>query len=548
MRKRIGDILVDMGVIDRTQLEKALEESKRTGIMVGEVLLKLGWINEEQLQMAVAVQSGAQILNISDVRVDQFLINQIPTEFVSSYNVFPFEKENNTIKVAMNNPFDVVARDKLARMTGCRVIPFVAPREWIINAIDLYFKKGQNIDNNVMELIQSAGDGEPHEDDIVKLSHLLIDKGILLGASDIHLVPDQNLVRTFYRIDGFLHQEYLFPKSFQQSMITRYKIMADIDISNPNIPHDGRIRYQGSTGEIDIRVSTFPTHLGETVVLRLLIFSKVIGNLLDLGFEKEDLSKFLRVIKRPYGLVLTTGPTGSGKTTTLYSALMAIKGPHLNVMTIEDPIEYVLPTIRQTAVNPKAGLTFGNALRSAMRQDPDVILVGEIRDHETAELAMRASITGHLVLSTLHTNDSVSAINRLIDLGVSPGMLASSLSMVLAQRLVRKLCPECYVKVKTDDRQKKIFSRYGLDPPPEIPKSKGCESCFGSGFKGRTGIFEVLYINREIEDLIFQNAPRGKIEDTAIRYGTTFMFKQGLKKVIRQITSLEELMRVVAYA
>lgn len=548
MRKRIGDILLEMGAIDKTQLEKALEESKRTGMMIGEVLLKLGWINEEQLQMAIAVQSGAKILNPSNIQVDKYLINQIPMEFVTTHNIFPFAKENNTIKVAMSNPFDVVARDNLARMTGCRVIPFVAPKEWIISAIDLYFKKGQNIDDNIREIIQSAGDGEPREDDIIKLSHLLIDKGILLGASDLHLVPDQNLVRVYYRIDGFLHQEYLFPKSFQQAMITRYKIMADIDISNPNIPHDGRIRYQRNTGKIDIRVSSFPTHLGETVVLRLLIFSKVIGNLGDLGFEKEDLTKFLRAIKRPYGLVLTTGPTGSGKTTTLYSALMAIKGPHLNVMTIEDPIEYVLPTIRQTAVNPKAGLTFGNALRAAMRQDPDIILVGEIRDHETAELAMRASITGHLVLSTLHTNDSVSAINRLIDLGVSPGMLASSLTMVIAQRLVRKLCPECYIAKEPTEMEKKIFTRYGLKAPSEIPKAKGCQNCLGSGFKGRTGIFEVLYVNREIEDLIFQNAPRGKIEDTAIRYGTTFMFKQGLKKVIRHITSLKELMRVVAYA
>jgi type IV pilus assembly protein PilB len=324
--------------------------------------------------------------------------------------------------------------------------------------------------------------------------------------------------------------------------------MADMDISNPNIPHDGRIKYKGGATEFDIRVSTFPTHLGETVVMRLLIYSKVVGELKRLGFEKEDLSKFLRNIRRPYGLILSTGPTGSGKTTTLYSALMTINSPNVNAMTIEDPIEYVIPTIRQTSVNPKAGLTFGNAFRSAMRQDPDIILVGEIRDQETAELALRASITGHLVLSTLHTNDAASAINRLLDLGVNANIVASSLTMVVAQRLLRKICPHCSTMVPCGPKAKQIFIRKGLKPPAELPKANGCDSCHQSGYSGRTGIFEVLEIDRAMEELIFSGALHSTIEETAIKSGTSLLITQALKKVINQVTSLEEVFRVAAYA
>jgi len=387
---------------------------------------------------------------------------------------------------------------------------------------------------------------EFEEDEIIRLADLLIEKGSVLGASDVHVVADVNLVRVYYRIDGVLHQTYLFPKTFHQSLATRFKIMGDMDISNPNIPHDGRIKYQGSFGEINIRVSTFPTQLGETLVMRLLLYKEIVGDLERLGFEKEDLDKFLRTIKRPYGLILTTGPTGSGKTTTLYSALMAINSPNINVMTIEDPIEYVIPTIRQTAVNPKAGLTFGNALRAAMRQDPDVILVGEIRDQETAELAMRASITGHLVLSTLHTNDAASAINRLLDLGVNASMLASAITMVAAQRLVRKLCLQCLNKTTPTPDEADVFIRNGLEAPSELARPKGCNSCNNSGYTGRTGIYEIIQIDRAMEELIFSGALHSIIEETAVKSGTSLLLKQALKKVHYQETSLEEILRVVA--
>ncbi len=549
MKKRIGDILIEMGFIDQDQLSMALSETKKTGSMLGDTLLRLDWISEEQLQMAIAVQSGAKILDTKGTNIDLGLIAKIPKDFVMTHSVFPFAAEQGVVRVATSNPFDVIARDKLSRMTGSRIETFIAPREWISSAIELYYETALTIDRDV-EAITSAKAVERDfgEDSVIRLAHLLIEKGRVLGASDIHVEPDTNLVRIYYRIDGVLHQNYIFPKHFHQNLVTRFKIMGDMDISNPNIPHDGRIRHKGSFGELDLRVSTFPTHLGETVVMRLLIYSKVVGDLNALGFEEEDMARFLANIKRPYGLILTTGPTGSGKTTTLYTALMVLNSPSINVMTVEDPIEYVIPTIRQTAVNAKAGMTFGNALRSAMRQDPDVILVGEIRDQETADLAMRASITGHLVLSTLHTNDAASSINRLLDLGINSSILASSLSMVLAQRLLRKLCPHCFTQEEPNSKEKQIFVRYGLEPPALLSRAVGCASCLNSGYSGRAGIYELIQVDREIQELIFEGALSSRIEDAAVRSGSTLMFKQGLKKVIAGVTSLEEVLRVVAYA
>jgi type IV pilus assembly protein PilB len=324
--------------------------------------------------------------------------------------------------------------------------------------------------------------------------------------------------------------------------------MGDMDISNSNIPLDGRIQYNGQVGEIDIRVSTFPTQFGETVVMRLLKYSKVVGNLDRLGFEEKDLERFTKAIRRPYGLILATGPTGSGKTSTLYSALMTILTPDINVMTIEDPIEYVIPTIRQTAVNPKAGLTFATALRSAMRQDPDVILVGEIRDQETTELALRASITGHLVLSTLHTNDSASAITRLMDLGAKPNILASAITMVVAQRLLRKVCPKCLKITPIEAKEAEIFLKHEIEPPQHLARHTGCESCHNTGYTGRIGIFETLSVDRGVEELISSGAPLRAIEEKAINSGTVLMLKQALSKLSNHITTLEEVLRVIADA
>jgi type IV pilus assembly protein PilB len=547
MKKRIGDILMEMGFIDEDQLKMALMESQKTGGMLGDVLRRLDWVSEEDLQMAIAVQSGAQILDTNHLLVDQGLLSKIPMEIVHEHGMFPFSMEDGTVHVATSNPFDVIARDKLERLTGCRVKTFIARKSWISNATDLYYKTAQAIDDEI-EAISFSRNGQNafKDDQIVQLSNLLIEKGNVLGASDIHLVPDNNLVRLYYRIDGVLHQKHLFAKAFQQPLVTRYKIMADMDISNPNIPHDGRIRYKGRVGEFDIRVSTFPTQIGETVVMRLLVHNKLAKDLKELGFETEDLRRFEAAIHRPHGLILTTGPTGSGKTTTLYCALMTVNSPNINCMTVEDPIEYGIATVRQTAVNPKAGLTFGNALRSALRQDPDVILVGEIRDKETADLAMQASLTGHLVLSTLHTNDAASAINRLLDIGVNAGIMASALSLIVAQRLLRLLCPKCLQRRPIQPDVLKIFQDKGLTPPAETAHPAGCGSCHNSGYRGRAGVYEVIQVDRTIASLIFSRALNDDIQDAAVQAGTNLMFKQALKKAAKNLTSLEEIYRVIA--
>ncbi|MDZ7582185.1 MAG: ATPase, T2SS/T4P/T4SS family [Deltaproteobacteria bacterium] len=545
MKKRIGDILIDMGFIAHDQLKMALMESRKTGVMLGDVLRRLDWVTEEDLQMAIAVQSGAQILDTEHLVVDQALLARIPPEIVNEHAMLPFALEDNCLSVATSNPFDVIARDKLERLIGCRVKTYIARTAWIANATDLYYKTAQTIDDEI-EAISFAQQGADafKDDQIVNLSNLLIEKGRVLGASDIHIVPDAKLVRINYRIDGVLHQKHLFAKAFQQPLLTRYKIMADMDISNPNIPHDGRIRYKGRAGEFDIRVSTFPTQLGETLVMRLLIHNNLASDLKDLGFEDGDLNRFKSAIQRPYGLVLTTGPTGSGKTTTLYCALMTVNNPSINCMTVEDPIEYNIPTIRQTAVNAKAGLTFGNALRSALRQDPDFILVGEIRDKETADLALQASLTGHLVLSTLHTNDAASAINRMLDLGVNAGILASALTMVLAQRLLRLLCTKCAVRQPIGADDVKLFEAVGEAAPADLAQAAGCESCH-AGYRGRTAVYEVIQVDRTIAGLIFSGGLKDDIRDAAVQAGTTLMYAQAIKKVARHLTSLKEVSRVI---
>jgi type IV pilus assembly protein PilB len=549
MKGRIGDLLVEMGFIGRDQLETAVVESKKTRALLGDVLLRLDWVTQEQLNMALAVQSGAQRLDTAqaELEIDEELIREIPESFINSHGVFPFARDNGTIKVATANPFDVLARDQLARMTGCRIAAYVAPKEWVANAIELYYKTALTIDSDIENIAHAAGEGGFEENQIVNLANLLIEKGRLLGASDVHIVPDAKLVRIYYRIDGVLQQRNLFPIKFHQGLTSRYKIMGDIDISNPNIPHDGRIKYRGSSGEIDIRVSTFPTHLGETTVMRLLTFTGVVGDLQRLGFENEDYARLMASLNQPYGLILVTGPTGSGKTTTLYCSLMTVNNPNVSVMTIEDPIEYMIPTVRQTAVNPKAGLTFGNALRATLRQDPDIILVGEIRDQESAELALRATNTGHLVLSTLHTNDAASAINRLLDLGVSASILASSLNIIVAQRLLRKVCARCATSRPIAPDEREVFARNKLEPPSEVPEPKGCEYCHNTGFRGRVGIYEVLRVDREIEQMIYGGALTSDIEDAAARGGTVLLKHQSLQKVVQQVTSVEEALRVVAH-
>ncbi len=546
-KKRIGDILLDLGYLSQDQLEKALQESKRTGVMLGEVLTRLGWITEEQLNTALGIQSGAQLLDTDRVTVDTSILNLVPQEIAREYELIPFGLHGNALQVALSNPFDVVARDKLKAITGKKIIPYIAPRDWIIGSIEYYYKTAARIDEEIEEIIRKDIKGDANvadEGNITRLVDLIIAKGLSLGASDIHIDPDEKLVRIYFRLDGVLHQKYLLPKRFHSGLVTRIKVMGDIPLGDAHVPHDGRMQYDAKIRKIDIRISTYPSHLGESVVMRLLIKAEAVGDLERLGMADRDIELFGSAIHRPHGLILITGPTGSGKTTTCYTALLKINKTEINIMTIEDPIEYVIPTVRQSAVNPKAGFTFASALRAALRQDPDVIMVGEIRDKETAELALRASITGHLVISTLHANEAAGAIPRLLDMGVLPTVLASSLVMVIAQRLARRLCPDCLEEYEPTDEEKETFLANGLPVPEKLARATGCKLCHNTGYKGRVGIFEIMTITKEIEELIIQNAPRSKLEEVAISQGMHKMFVDGLEKVAKRLTSLSEIRRI----
>ncbi len=546
-KKRIGDILLELGYISQDQLDKAIQEAKRTGVMLGEVLTRLGWVTEDQLNAALGIQSGAQLIDINRVTVDTSVLNLVPYELARRFELLPLGLQGDSLQVALSNPFDVVARDKLKTITGKKIVPYIAPRDWIVGSIEYYYKTAAQIDKEIEEIIRKDIKGDTdvtNEGNITRLVDLIIAKGLSLGASDIHIDPDEKLVRVYFRLDGVLHQRYLLPKKFHSGVVTRIKVMGDMPLGDPHIPHDGRMQYDAKIRKIDIRISTFPSHLGEAVVLRLLIKAEAVGDLHRLGMTDLQASQFNSAIHRPHGLILITGPTGSGKSTTSYTALLKINRTDINVLTIEDPIEYVIPTVRQSAVNPKAGFTFATALRAALRQDPDVIMVGEIRDRETAELALRASITGHLVISTLHANEASGAIPRLIDMGVLPNVLAASLVMVIAQRLARRLCPDCMETYTPSEEEKEIFVANGLPAPAELAVPRGCQLCNNTGYKGRVGIFELMSITKEIEELIIEKASRSRLEEVAVNQGMEKMFVDGLKKVARKITSLDEIRRI----
>lgn len=549
MKRRIGDILVELGYISQDQIERALQESKRTGVMLGAVLTRLGWVTEEQLNIALGVQSGARLIDIKRISADNTLLRDIPQEFAREHELFAFGIQNESLQVALSNPFDVVARDKLRSLTGRRVIPYIAPREAIISAIDFYYNTAARIDNEVEEIVRMDLQEdlvESEEGSVTRLVDLIVAKGLSMGASDIHIEPDENLVRIHLRLDGVLYQKYILPKKFHSGLVTRIKVLSDIPLGEPNIPHDGRMQFDTPIKKVDIRTSIFPTRLGEAVVLRLLIKAEAVGDFERLGVGKKDKALILKTIQRPHGLILVNGPTGSGKTTTIYTALLKIKSSENNIMTIEDPIEYAIPTIRQSAINTKAGFTFAKALRAALRQDPDIIMVGEIRDRETAELALRASITGHLVISTLHANEAAGTIPRLLDLGVLPTILASGLILVVAQRLARRLCLDCMIVREPTEEECEFFTQNGLTSPTEIgePGGCGCENCRNTGYRGRIGIYEVMPISKEIEDLIVAKASLSKVKEVAIKQGMQRMFADGLKKVALKKTSLSELRRI----
>ncbi|MDD5097874.1 MAG: ATPase, T2SS/T4P/T4SS family [Candidatus Omnitrophica bacterium] len=545
----IIDLLLKESLVTPDQVAKAKEEVKRTGMKLEKALEKLGFITEEDIAKAKADASGVPYMNLEDYVIDVSLTKLIPESVANKYKAVPLFKIRDTLTVAMLDPKDIEALDNIRRIAKVsNVEPVLVSARSINQVLDAYYGEG----NSVEEIVKSienkksfAAKGDltetAEEAPIIKLVNILITDAVKDRVSDIHIEPDVEVLRVRFRIDGILHEVHTLPIKLSNAVISRIKILADIDIAENRRPQDGKISVKLENKDLDIRVSTFPTVHGENVVMRLLDRSSILLGLEDLGFTKDNLAIFTKMIAQPNGIILVTGPTGSGKTTTLYSALSTISSMEKNIITIEDPVEYELALVRQTQVNPKADVTFANGLRSILRQDPDVIMVGEIRDKETAEVAIQASLTGHLVFSTLHTNDAPSSLTRLIDMGLEPFLISSSLILIVAQRLVRKICPKCKEEYSAPLAALKDL---GLDSLTKFFRGKGCPVCKNSGFLGRIGIFEVLVVDESIRKMVEEKKSADIIKKKAVESGMKTLREDGLDKARAGLTTIEEILRV----
>jgi len=559
--ERLLTLFARAGYIKDTDIKKVLAEIHKDEDPI-EAIIRLGLITEEQLTEFFRQHIPSRVVEeIDSSQIPAEVLNLVPKNLIEKYKVIPFKVEGNKLFIYTFDPYNQDVLNELRFITKMHVVPFYAPPSVINKALDELFPKVTEILEEIPpeEVVIEKVDEEISLDDalksadaapVVKLANLIIYEAVRRGASDIHIEPQEKIVRIRYRIDGVLRIFKEFPSTIKDGLITRIKIMANMDISERRRPQDGRIRVNVSGKKVDLRVNTVPTVYGEKVVMRIQEAEKYLKvKLEDLGFEPDDLEKYRRAIWKPWGMILVSGPTGSGKTTTLYASLMERNTPDVNIMTAEDPVEVSIPGINQVQVNERIGLTFANVLRAFLRQDPDIILVGEIRDSETAEIAIRASLTGHLVFSTVHANDAPTTVTRLVDMGIEPFLVGSSLLLVVAQRLIRKLCPKCKEKA---DIPKDVLLRIGVidDPSEEVVIYKahegGCEYCNYTGYKGRTAVHEILEVDDEIKELIIRGATHDVIRQKAIQKGMRTLYKNGLLKVKRGITSIEEVNRVLA--
>ena len=573
-RRPIGQILLDKRAITQEQLDEALRVQKNaSGQKLGDILVDLGFTAKQEVDRAYAEQLGFQYLDLEKMPADGDAAKKLPQSVARRYKAIPIRQNGNRLAVAMVNPADVFALDDIRLITGLEVDPVMASEADIEHLMRSSEGGGSNghagggaadISKALSELgvgnpLSGAGDlggGEAEEEDtvsvdpneapIIRVINVLISQAIRDRCSDIHVEPERRSVRTRYRIDGVLHEIMTLPKYLHAALISRIKIMGDMNIAERRIPLDGRIRIRHEARDYDIRVSTVPTVFGEKCVMRLLEQGSVLRGLEKLGFMPETQADMELIISQPYGIILTTGPTGSGKSTTQCAVLNKLVSPEVNIMTVEDPVEYIVPGANQVHVNRKAGLTFATALRSFLRQDPDIIMVGEIRDLETAETAIQASLTGHLVLSTLHTNDAPTTITRLTDMGVEPFLVSASLTGALAQRLSRRICKDCKEPYKPPVD---ALTRLGFNPDTVddivFYRGRGCDSCRHSGYSGRVGVYELMMMNGELRDLIIKRAPLSEVRAAARAAGMKTLKEDGLAKVIEGVTTIEEVMRVV---
>lgn len=553
MAKKISaDMLVQKGVLTQEQVNLARQETAKTGITLEKALEKLGFISEVDIAMFLAESLGVPFIDLTDYLIDPEVIKLVPEATAKKYKAVPLFKIGDSLTVAMSDPEDINAIDEIRIKSKVGTVePILSTIDMIQRIIDQYYGAIGSAEELVKGLTKEKFEesakglkgiaGFTEDAPVIKLVSLIIMQAVKDRASDIHIEPAEDKVTIRYRIDGIMREVQEIPKHLQSAMASRVKVMAKMDIAETRNPQDGRIQLKIENKDLDLRVSSFPTMHGENIVLRILDKSSVLLGLPELGLKDQDLKSFEKIIHRPNGIILVTGPTGSGKTTTLYSALSTINSIEKNIITIEDPVEYELPLVRQTQVNAKAGLTFATGLRSILRQDPDIIMVGEIRDKETADIAIQASLTGHLVFSTLHTNDAASALTRLVDMGIEPFLIASSIIGVLAQRLVRVICPKCKEKYSPSPE---ILKDIGAPEKMEFYKGHGCQRCRDTGFSGRIGIFEMLTVTEEIKDMVAAKLPANEIKKKAISQGMRLLHDDGIEKAKEGITTLEEVMRV----
>ncbi len=558
-KNAIGKLLLDDKLITNEQLELALEEQKRNGGKIGSNLVKLGYITESTLAHFLGRQFSVSAIELATCEIDPECVEMVPYEIARKYLALPISREGNKLTVAMANPDNIFAIDGIKFITSMDVEPMVCPESSLIAAIEEHYSTPDLLDELIkdldvldMELVETQQEEvglsqlqEQVEDaPVVKLINGLITDAVARTASDIHIEPYEDALRVRYRIDGVLKDVIYPPTRLRAALISRVKILADLDIAERRLPQDGRIKARIGGNVVDIRVSTVPTIFGEKIVMRILDKERLPLDLAMLGFQEQPLQEFLKGIANPYGLVLVTGPTGSGKTTTLYSALTRLNTVKVNIMTVEDPVEYNLEGINQVNVRSEIGMNFARALRAFLRQDPNIIMVGEIRDQETAQVAIKAALTGHLVLSTVHTNDAASAVVRLIHMGIEPFLVASACRLILAQRLVRRICPNCSVETQYHPEAIKDGCGTGEEiDGTHFLKGSGCDECNGTGYRGRTGLYEVMSITPRIRELILENASSAIIKEQAVEEGMITLRADGMKKLKDRITTLEEVLK-----
>ncbi|OFW55653.1 MAG: type IV-A pilus assembly ATPase PilB [Candidatus Solincola sediminis] len=549
-KEKLGQILIRNRIITEDQLEEALAKQRESGDSLGRVLIDLKMVSEGALTSILARQIGLKYIDLANYDIDISASSLVDAEVARRYTLLPIGFEGDRLLIAMADPTNVFALDDVRIMTGMEIEPLVATKEDIVAAISRFCRAEADSELSVEDISEEIGDDgrEADADDapIVKYVNLLITEAVADRASDVHIEPMDKDVRVRFRIDGVLHEIRRNPRQLHPGVVARIKVMADMNIAEKRVPQDGRASVEMRGKSVDIRVASLPTIHGEKMVLRILDKSASLMSLEELGFREQTMEAYSRSFRKPYGTIMVTGPTGSGKTTTLYATLNVLNSIKHNIITVEDPVEYRLPLINQVQVHYKAGLTFASALRSILRCDPDIVMIGEIRDPESAQIAIESALTGHLVLSTLHTNDAPSALTRLLEMGIEPFLIASAVDCVSSQRLTRKLCARCKEPYEPDpDFLEKVGFTWEDMEEKVLFRSKGCAACNKTGFKGRIGVYEVLEVSENIEKLVARNAPHVEIAEMARSEGMRTMREEGFAKARQGVTSLEEVLRVI---